>query len=187
MKSLFIVVLSVLATSCSVRVASIKAPNSDLEKYNTFCWIQGCEVKYQGPDYGHSPERMQLLQNIIQKELESKGLVNDKNAPDLLVGFHVIVEEKEAVFERNPEMMNPYDRPITYWDEYGKFYSQEVHKFLKGSLIIDIIDSETGSVIWQTTAQRFMEINPQLSEHEMTKGVRKAFKEFPSKFDKPKE
>lgn len=184
MNTLFIALVCILASSCAgVKVASVQNPNIDLEKYNTFCWLQGCELNYQGPDYGYNLERMQLIQNIIKEGLEPKGLINDENTPELLVGFHVILEEKESVYTKNPEMMNPYVGPISYWDGYEDYYNQEIYRFLKGSLVIDLIDSETGAVIWQSTAQRYMELDERMDKDRMIKGVRKALKEYPSKLD----
>ncbi len=184
MRTLFIALVYILVSSCAgVKVISLQNPKIDLNKYNTFCWIQGCELNYQGPDYGYNLERMQSIQNIIKEELESKGLVNDENVPDLLVGFHVILEEEERVYTKRPDMMDPYERPIHYWDEYEEFYSQEIYRFLKGSLVIDLIDSETGSVVWQSTAERYMELDEQMDKDRMIKGVKKALKEFPSKLD----
>lgn len=184
MRTLIIALVSIIATSCAgVKVASVQDPKIDLNKYNTYCWIQGCELNYQGPDFGYSPERMQLIQNIIKEELESKGLVNDENSPDLLVGFHVILEEKQSTYTSHREMMDPYKRPIRYWDGYGEFYKQEVYSFLKGSLVIDLIDSETGAVVWQSTAERYMLLNEQVEKDKMIKGVKRALKEFPSKLD----
>lgn len=184
MRTLFIVLVYLLVSSCAgVKVTSLQDPNINLNKYNTFCWIQGCELNYQGPDYGYSLERMQAIQNIIKEELESKGLVNDEIAPDLLVGFHVILEEKESIYTKHPDMMDPYVRPIRYWDAYDEFYIRETYRFLKGSLIIDLIDSQTGAVVWQSTAERYMELDEQLEKDKMIKGVQKALKEFPSKLD----
>lgn len=184
MRTLFIILIYILASSCAgVKVTSVQDPKVDLNKYNTYCWIQGCELNYQGPDYGYSIERMQSIQNIIKGELESKGLVNDENTPDMLVGFHVILEEKESVYTKRPDMMDPYVRPIRYWDEYEEFYSREVYRFLKGSLVIDLIDTETGAVVWQSTAERYMELDEQMDKDRMIKGVKKALKEFPTKLD----
>ncbi|WP_273565728.1 DUF4136 domain-containing protein [Maribacter halichondriae] len=184
MRTLFIALVYILASSCAgVKVVSVQDPKIDLNKYNTYCWIQGCELNYQGPDYGYNLERMQSIQNIIKEELESKGLVNDENTPELLVGFHVILEEKESVYTKHPDMMDPYVQPIRYWDEYESYYNQETYRFLKGSLIIDLIDSETGAVVWQSTAERYMELNEQMDKDRMIKGVKKALKEFPSKLD----
>lgn len=184
MRTFFIVLVYILVSSCAgIKVSSVQNPNIDLTTYDTFCWIQGCELNYQGPDYGYSLERMQLIQKIIRGELESKGLVNNENAPDLLVGFHVILEEKESVYTKHSEMIDPYIRPIQYWDEYESYYNQEIYRFLKGSLIIDLIDTETGAVIWQSTAERYMELDEQMDKDEMIKGIKKAFKAYPSKLD----
>lgn len=184
MRTLFIALVCIIASSCTgVKVASVQDPKIDLNKFNTFCWIQGCEANYRGPDYGYSLERMQLIQNIIKGELESKGLINDENAPDLLVGFHVILEEKQMVYTKHNEMTNPYDRRISYWDGYGEFYNQEIYNFLKGTLVIDLIDSKTGAVFLQSTAERYMQLNELMDKDRMVKGVKKALKKFPSKLN----
>lgn len=181
MRILFVIIVLILASSCAgVKVVSLQDPKIDLEKYQTYCWIQGCEQNYQGPDYGYSLDRMQSIQNIIKEELESKGLINDQNSPDLLVGFHVILEEKESTYIKHPDMTDPYIRPIRYWNEYDESYIREIYRFLKGSLIIDLIDSETGAVVWQSTAERYMELDEQLDRDKMIKGVQKALKNFPS-------
>lgn len=185
MRTLLFALISILATSCaSVKVQTAQAPNIDFNKYTTFCWIQGCEIKYQGPDYGYSPERMQLLQETIKRELESKGLINDENNPDLLVGFHFILEEKESILANKQHVMDPYDRPISYWDGYEDYYHRKVYRYLQGSLIIDLIDSETSSVFWQSTTQRYIELHEQFDEKRMIKGVKKALKDYPSKMAK---
>lgn len=185
MKTLLIAFINtLLVSSCSgVKVASVYNPNIDFENYNTFCWIDGCELNYQGPNYGFSLERMASLQKIIKGELKTKGLVNNENTPDLLVGFHVILEEKESVLLSNPEMTDPYERQISYWDEYDEYYNKKIYRFLKGSLVIDIIDSKTGAVIWQSTAQRYMELDETVDKSRMIKGVKKALKDYPSKLD----
>jgi hypothetical protein len=183
MRTILIALISILASSCAgVKVASIQDPRIDLGKYDTYCWIQGCELNYNGPDYGYNPARMQLIQNAIKEELDSKGLLNDQNTPDLLVGFHVLLEEKQSVNTKHPEMINPYDRPIRYWDEYDEFYNKEIYMFLKGSLVIDLIDSKTGSVVWQSTAERYMLANEKVEkDSKIIKGIKKALKSFPAK------
>lgn len=185
MRTLLIALIALLTTSCaSVKVESAQAPNIDFKKYTTFCWVKGCELKYQGPDYGNNPERMLLLQEIIKKELESKGLVNDENNPDLLVGFHIILEEKESILVNKNRISDAYDRPISYWDGYDDYYKQNVFRYLRGSLIIDLLDSETSSVIWQSTSQRYIELHEKIDEKRMIKGVKKALKNYPSKMAK---
>ena len=181
MKKLFIILLSLLASSCAgVKVASIQNPTIQFDQYKTFCWIQGCEQNYEGPDYGYSLERMQRLMDIIKAELEAKGLVHDENNPDLMVGFHMVVEEKEAILANSSQMMDPYERQITYWEGYADFYREEIYRFLQRSLIIDLIDAGSGEVMWQSTAQRYMELDQEISEEKMIKGVQRALKDFPS-------
>lgn len=181
MKNLiFSTIVALTLSGCiGVKVSTAFDPKIDFGKYQSFCWLQGCNVKYQGPDYGYDPNMFIKVQQAIKTELESKGLVNDEDAPDLLVGFHVIMEEQQSLITNNPEMVDPYNQEIRYWDGYHDYFNQEVYRFLKGSLVIDLIDAKKGVVVWQSNARRYMELIPDLDDEDIKKGVAKALKKYP--------
>ncbi len=181
MKNLiFSTIVALTLFGCTgVKVTTAFDPKIDFSQYQSFCWLQGCDVKYQGPDYGYDPSMFINVQQAIKEELESKGLVNDENSPDLIIGFHVIMEEQQSVIANSPEMLDPYHQEIRYWDEYDDYYTQEVYRFLEGSLVIDFIDAKKGNVIWQSNARRYMELIPDLDKEDIRKGVAKALKKYP--------
>lgn len=176
--------LVILFSACnSIRIKSISKPDTDFSEYNTYCWIDGCEERYEGPDYAMSYEQMQSIKEAITRNLNKKDYQNDVNNPDLLIGFHVIVNEQQTSLSDNPEILTPYKNSINYWDGYESYYNQnKLYKFLKGSLIIDIIEAGTGNVIWQSTAVKYMELEQSLTADQLNKYIEKAMKSFPERY-----
>jgi hypothetical protein len=176
-----LIVLSLIfISSCTaVKTTSSFDKKAAFDSFTTIDWIQRTDDSFQGPDYAYNEERRELLKTVIQEVLVSKQLNFDASDPDLLVGFHAIVEEKRQLFTESKEMMNPYSTPISYWDDYENYYNREYGTFLKGSLIVDIIDTKTGRVIWQGAAKRYMENIPNVTRKDMQKAISKMLKDFP--------
>lgn len=180
----FFLLLIVVHTGCTgIKIKTISKPGTDFTQYKSFCWIDGCESRYEGPDYAMTKKQMNLIKSVIHDELITKNLINDVNNPDILIGFHVIVNEQQTTLTSSSEMLEPYDNSISYWDGYESYYSQQkLYKYLKGSLVIDIIESDTGSVIWQSTAIKYMELQESLSQEQLTKYIKKALRGFPGNY-----
>lgn len=182
MKNLLLIITMAAFTSCAaVKVNSTFDPRVNFDDYKTFSLIEVGDIRYQGPDYGYSAERMGILQEVLIAKLESKGLTHVKISPNLLVGFHAFIEEQETLLSNNEEMLDPYTTQISYWDGYEDYYNQGVYRFLKGSLVIDIIDSKKGNVIWQSTARRYMNQIPNVGRDDINKGITKALKKYPTR------
>jgi hypothetical protein len=177
---LIMVLFPLLLTNCiGVKTSSTFDPKATFDGYKTFGWIEGNAQNYEGPKYGFNSERMETLKGVMQEVLSAKGMVSTQDQPDFLVGFHTILEEKEVFFNKNDQMMNPYSRPIAYWDDYESYYNQELRRFLRGTLVIDIIDAQSDAVVWQSIASRYMEQQQNVTKSEMKKAVEKALKKFP--------
>ena len=183
-KAKLFLLLVLLSSACNtVRIKSVTKPDTDFTEYNTYCWIDGCEERYEGPDYAMSSEQMQSIKEAITQNLKKKDYQNDVNNPDLLIGFHVIVNEQQTSLSDNSEILAPYRNSINYWDGYEYYYNQnKLYKFLKGSLVIDIIEAGTGDVIWQSTAVKYMEIKQTLSKEQLARYIEKAMKSFPDRY-----
>lgn len=182
MKNLLLIISMAVFTSCAaVKVNSTYDQRVNFDDYKTFSMIETKGIRYQGPEYGYSAERIAKLQEVIREKFELKGLVHVDASPDLLVGFHAMIEEQESLLSNNEEMLDPYTRRILYWEGYEDYYNQEVYRFLKGSLVIDVIESKKGNVIWQSTARRYMEQTPNIERKDMEKAITKALKKYPSR------
>jgi hypothetical protein len=168
----WILVLSLALNGCATRVSTSFDRQADFSRYKTFCWLQGCEFTFTGPGYMNDSAVVSYLKNAIIKEMEEKGFSYDAENPDLLLDFHVTVENRQTNVYRFEEdrflQLDPVDQSDVYY-------------FLEGTLIMDIADRETGQMIWRSSASRYLELNPEMSEKNLRRGIGIVLKKFPPK------
>jgi hypothetical protein len=161
----------ILLTGCSVRVTSRYDRNANFAQYKTFCWMDGCEFKVDGPDYLKDEEIRLSIKDAIVRELNAKGLTENADAPDLLVGFNITVKNDTAVIFRRTEETPIYYRPLPQ--------EQDEIPFLRGTLILAMADKSTSQIVWQAAAVEYMEERPRVTAEYIEKGIRKVLKRFP--------
>lgn len=169
---IWIILLGLVLGSCATRVNTSYDRHADFGRYKTFCWLQGCEFTFTGPAYMNDSAVINNLKNAIVAEMEKKGFVYDDENPDLLLDFHVTVENRQTNVYRFEEgrflQLDPLDQPDVYY-------------FLEGTLIVDIADSETGQMIWRSNASRYLELNPEMTQKNLGRGIGLVLKKFPPK------
>jgi hypothetical protein len=170
---LLISVLVFGLVACAVRVTSRYDSRAKFSSYKTFCWMDGCEFKVDGPDYLKDEEIRSAIKNSIIRELELKGLKEDAAAPDLLVGFNITVRNDTAIIFRRTEETPIYYRPLPQ--------DQDEIPFLRGTLILAMADRVTSQIVWQAAAVEYMEDQPNVTAAYIEKGIRKVMKRFPPK------
>ncbi len=169
-----ILALAILFTSCAfVKVNTLYDKNTDFSQYKTFCWLQGCEFTFQGPERLNNPETIAIFQNAIIDELAAKGFVHDENDPDFMVDFHIIVEEKSTVLSQH----HIYDNDYVFWYPLN----DQVYHYLDGSIIIDIADHKASKMVWRSDAQKYLEQHPDVTEEKIRRAIKLALKKFPPK------
>lgn len=172
---IFLPLLLLMLTGCAVQVKTFIKPEHSLDQYETWCWLQGCEVTYQGPTYYYDQKVVDEIANAIAYNMHDKGYRQEDERSDLMVNFFLVIEEDSTnvspIYEGDDIRLNEW-----YFDAYPAY-----EKFLKGSLTIDVIDRDQSEVIWRSHAIKYMEINPTYDRSQIWKGVRKAMKNFPDK------
>lgn len=143
----------------------------DFTKYESFCWLSGCEFVYEGPHRYNDSVAINKIKEALVKELESKGLVRNENNPDLLIDFHIIIEEKSTLIVNHPEYNEGYE---TAYDP-----TWEIYNYLKGSLIVDMVDNSESRMIWRSHSIGFLEAFPTITDKQIERSVREALKDFP--------
>lgn len=172
MKKLFLMAFMVmLFANCQVRVKSSYDHSVDFGKYKTFCWMTGCEFKFNGPAHLNDSLLHQHLKLAIVDELRNKGLTEDIANPDLLVGFTITISDEQAVIYHRAE-----DSPLFY---KSLEMDTEVVNYLKGTMIIGMADKIESRMVWESVAVSYMEVNPDLSEQNIRKGIKLVLKDFP--------
>ncbi len=138
-------------------------------------------------------QRLQkLMSAAAMKELSKKGMTLDTAHPDCFFTYHLIVNRTYAAnqqqhVEYNPDVYTPAfdndakiytfssnNRPVVY---NGKM---SIDTLREGSMVIDMIDPKTGSVIWRSSMQgKTQETFQQPSEAGVNEVIHYMFKKFP--------
>jgi hypothetical protein len=167
-----------ILSSCSIQVHTLQKPNVDFQKYTSWCWMNSCDPIYQGDKAYLDKEVINEIYNAIAVNMYEKGYVQGDDLADLIVVFHLNVEQKEMeVIERNSLEFDQWnDNNAWIKDEYP-----ELVKYLKGNLVIDVIDRRTSEVIWKSSTVGYSNLHQEPSKKEVRKNVKKAMKKLPEK------
>ena len=138
--------------------------------------MSGCEFKFTGPAYLNDSLIRENLKVAIVDELKAKGLTEDSNNPDLLVGFAITVKDEQAIVYHPIEDTPIYIKPLKM--------DKEVINYLRGSLIIGMADRKESRMVWQSHAISYMEANPDLTERNIRKGIKVVLRNYPPKTDR---
>lgn len=166
---LFALIVTIFS-SCNLKVHSSYDQTQDFAKYKTFCWLNGCEFTYTGPTYLNDSLLREKIKNSIISELNKKGIIQDNDNPDLLIDFHISVENETSIIYHH------IDDDIS---RFIPFPEEEVINFLRGTIVIDMVDKQQGSMVWRSEAIGYMDTHPDLSEKNIRKGIALALKNFP--------
>ncbi|MBC6425769.1 MAG: DUF4136 domain-containing protein [Ekhidna sp.] len=161
-----------------MQVKIIQRPYTTFDSYQTWCWIEGCEVIYQGPSEYYNKKVINELSNAIAFNMFEKGYQQLDETADLLVNFTLIMEEDSVQLDRDFPIGGDFKKIDQSW--VLSFYPEYYH-YLSGSLIIDIIDRKTSELIWRSYAKKYVEVNAEVEKDKIWKGVAKAMKKFPKK------
>ncbi len=170
MKARILVFVLLMAglSSCMVNIKTLYDKQADFKSYKTFCWMDGCEFKITGITQD-SALRENVKQAIVS-ELAKRGLTQDNNNPDLLVGFNITMQdEKVIVYHHSADM--PFYRPFEH--------DSDVVNYLKGTLVIGLADKKQSKLVWESFAESFIDFEPNLEQEEVLKGVRLVMKRYP--------
>eukprot|EP00215_Chloropicon_roscoffensis_P002658 CAMPEP_0198469258 /NCGR_PEP_ID=MMETSP1456-20131121/12358_1 /TAXON_ID=1461544 ORGANISM="Unidentified sp., Strain RCC1871" /NCGR_SAMPLE_ID=MMETSP1456 /ASSEMBLY_ACC=CAM_ASM_001119 /LENGTH=112 /DNA_ID=CAMNT_0044195635 /DNA_START=206 /DNA_END=544 /DNA_ORIENTATION=+ len=110
--------------------------------------------------------------------MNEKGYVQGDESADLIVVFHlnVVQEEMEIAAQRSFEYGEDFGNSAWIKDEYP-----EMIRYLKGNLVIDVIDGKTSEVIWKSSMVGYSDLNNSPSKENIWKNVARAMKKLPEK------
>lgn len=172
--SITLTCLMMVASACQVQVKTSYDHQVDFSQYKTYCWMTGCEFNFTGPSYLNDDALRAQLKVAIMDELKKKGLTEDTDNPDLLIGFTIAVEDEQAVVYHRAEDSPVYFQPLLV-------ENREVVNYLKGTLIMGMADKKKSQIVWESVAIRYMELNPDFSEKNIRKGIQAVLKGYPPK------
>ncbi|MCW8981518.1 MAG: DUF4136 domain-containing protein [Altibacter sp.] len=138
LKFLPLLLLFVVASCTTVRVATDYDREANFSTYNTYAFYKPGIDKAKISDL----DKKRILR-AIDTELMAKGM-NKSESPDLLVSIFTKERERVDVYNNNFGFgwgWNPW------W--FGNGYNTSVSTRTEGTLYIDLIDAKTNELVWQ--------------------------------------
>jgi len=161
-------------------------PAADFTKYHTYVWAGGRDMTTQGMLENSLVDKR--VKEIVTRQLVAKGLteVPAGQPSDLVVRYWVGIKEKQQI-DTVPGAgfgygYGPYG---PYWGgRWGTTYDQVVvNNYREGTLIIDLIDSQTKELAWRAYLVQTVERNLDKTAAKAEKNAEAAFANYPPRRD----
>jgi hypothetical protein len=166
--TLSLLVILILASCSSVRVATDYDKDNDFTRYNSFAFykpgIDAAEIS--------DLDKKRILR-AIETELRDKGMVKSDN-PNLLV----------SIFTESRENVNIYQNNFGYgwgWDPFfwGPGGMNSVSSNVEGTLYIDLIDARRNELVWQGLGTGILSLDMEKKDKKIKEIVNKIMAEYP--------
>ena len=182
MKRTVTMTLIALFAFSSLGLASIHVDydrQAKFDSYKTFAWMEP-------PTYNLKDTHPLVHKRIVQyieAKMRQGGLEEVTSNPDLLVTYYVSTKEETQI---NTVSMGYGYGPGWGWDPYWSGYwgaypmgsTTYVSTYTKGTLIIDIVDAKTKTLIFRGTVTHTVPDNPSKAEKKIFKGIDKIVKTY---------
>ncbi|WP_264564890.1 DUF4136 domain-containing protein [Flavobacterium sp. N3904] len=178
--SLFLFLVSLFVSCSSVTVSSDYDHSANFSKYKTFSFYQ---LNVTGQTIN------QLNQNRIISDVKanliSKGFTEDTSNPDMLVNATTVMQaEKQYNANTNYYGAGGMYRPYGWGGGYGGMGGManttvSVQNYTDGSLVIDIIDASTKTLIWTGTGSKDIYSQSDNPDQAVLDAVTKIMASFP--------
>lgn len=134
-------------------------PSTDFAKFKTWTWFTG--PKPSGPSLDDLTE--QRIRKAIEGGLPHVGLTKGADgSTDLLVAYHVSIAQRIDVTPTTVSFGYGWGRGYV-----GTSYGSEVRTYDEGTLLIDLLDAKTKSLVWRGTARATVYRNSTPEEREI--------------------
>ena len=168
-----ILLLMVVSSCTSVRVASDYDKNANFNNYKTFAFFKTGIDKAEISDL----DKRRILR-AIEAELLAKGFTKSEN-PDMLVSLFTKSREKVNIYNNG---WGPYGYgwgwSPWYWGGYG-YGGTSVSTSTEGVLYIDLIDAKKKELVWQGMGTGYLSKNMEKKEERINEFVSKIMEKYP--------
>jgi len=171
-----------LGACSSLQVSWDYDVNADFSTLRSYDWLPIPAAESAAPRLQYDSLLETRVKQAVDSELARKGFRRDTEKPDYLVGYNVAIDEKVAVTYLNE--LYGYGpgwgerRHIYHYGYPSRDYI--VDEYQQGTLILDIVSTDTGQLIWRGTASD--EVYPDLGQEAREKRVREAVKKILEQF-----
>jgi len=178
MKSLAVLVLLTVFAGCSsMHVTTEFDPEADFSVYKSWDWLPGGPPE-TGDRRLDSAQFRERITRLIGEEFAARGFQLSPDTPEFHVIYHAALDQE--LKSRNIENYYEY---INYAVFSPRVTSSYTESWDIGTLLIDVFDVKTRSLVWRGTSR--IELNyqagPKENEPIIRKAVQEMLKGFPPK------
>ena len=136
--------------------------------FKTYAWVSGTNVP--------EPLVHQRIVNAIDAQLTLKGMSKAASNADVLVAYH-------TAFDTNLQITGFGSGWGGYRFAGTRSGSARAEEIVVGTLIIDVIDAKTKTIVWRGSATKDIDVNakPEKRDKNIVKTTEKVFKNYPPK------
>ncbi len=178
MKRIFPLAIFVwLLTSCSsLKITSDYDKAADFSHYKTYSFNGWAN---------HSDEHIndinkRRFEQAFAEEFKSRGFTYVKDSGDVLVSLFIVIDEKTSVTAYTDHYGDRYGYGRGWGWGYG--YSQttyDEYDYQQGTLICDVIDTQTNNLVWQGVGTTVIKENPRKREFMIKEAAKKIMATYP--------
>jgi len=155
--------------------------SADFSRYKTFAWGK-TEIDVENPVYKGELIHKRI-KTAVETEFARRGIVADKRQPDFIVSYHSFTEKKEQTTHFNSRYsFFPYSYFGWGWTwgypMYGWNTLPHTETFTEGTIVIDITDAKTKSMVWRGAVSGKL-TGARGLQKQIEKGVRAIMKKYP--------
>jgi len=150
--------------------------SANLDEYQTFGWLPASSsIEARNNPLYYNELNDKRIKTAVVNQLESRNYQFSEK-PELLIHYHIIIDDKTVV------RTDPYGY---YYGPYWMRTNVNVYEYREGTLIIDLMDADTNSLVWRGWITAFLKnSNPEKMDESITKSVRMIFSEYPYRANK---
>lgn len=151
----------ILSACSSYNFYSISNRKVDILKYHTYAWVP---AESKNTNYYKNDIAEDKIIDAVNSELNARGFKIDSRAPDLLIRYTAVVNNKsrvlsEPLYYQPPARYVPvrgyYKGRAVYFYQYYRpfpiYAGTETRKveYEEGNIVIDLIERSSSKVIWR--------------------------------------
>ena len=164
LKSCLLFGVLMLVYSCGVTydIVSDKEKDINFEQYKTYAIFHNDH----GFEKGANPINKQRIDRAIEQEFGEIGYTQSYN-PDLVISWFIKVDTKleQGIYN-------------AYYSKWQYPRAIDVYEYQVGSLVIDIVDTNTYQVVWHAKASSKVDHNMSDVENKINETIKEMFKSY---------
>jgi hypothetical protein len=174
-----------ILASCGSVAHIEKDDTVNFNNFKTYAWVNSSETESDSAQKVVSLTE-QKVRKSVNAELAKQGWREDKNRPDVLLSYDLLVE-KSVKEDNNPVYSRPYTRYLynPYTRRYvairypSQFlgYENDQYEIREGTITVTMVDAKTNKTVWQGWTTD--EVNSKnLTSREIDNSVKSIFRKF---------